>query len=548
MFNVIAGFLGGMGLFFMGLKLSGNGVRAIVGYRFRSIFLTWTRTRLSGLCTGVAAGLAFQSTSAISLLLASFVGAGTIGVVQALPVMAGANIGSAFLVLMAVLDIRVLALLLLGMSGLIITFEKPLRLVHAANIFFGVGLLLFGLGIVRTSCSPLAETEWFRAFVSSQGLPLPFYLLIGMAACLLLQTSAGVSILAITLAASGIMDGDDALAVIFGSLFGSSLLSRFYSFQMKGQRKLLVMGQVFFNFVGLLIFLPPFFIEHYTGLPLLLKPLTAVFPDLPERLTAINIAFDTLAALVVTTFLPAYHRLLSRLCPEEPDSLEGLAYARELAHVSPETALSLINKEQMRLARHLPGFTASLRRALDRCESCNLRDLSQDGAGLLDQIDGCLLELVTRGRADGVASPVAQLQDIQGALRGLFEGLAQLVTGLDVKNVSPGLARLRSMFMEALDALLLQTRDVLSGTDADDWELLLTMLKDRERVMEGLRAQYLSGGDALPPDDQWRFLQASGLFERCVWLLRHLTRQQHRFLTEMGDMTTAHAGPPAPAT
>jgi phosphate:Na+ symporter len=545
MFHVIAGFLGGMGLFFMGLKLSGDGVRAIVGRRFKSIFLAWTKTRLSGLCTGIAAGLAFQSTSATSLLLASFVGAGTIGVVQALPVMAGANIGSAFLVLMAVIDIRVLALVLLGLSGLIVTFEKPLRLVHAANIFFGVGLLLFGLGIVRTSCAPLAETEWFRAFVSSQGLPLPFYLLIGMAACMLLQTSAGVSILAITLAASGIMDGDDALAVIFGSLFGSSLLSRFYSIQMKGRRKLLVMGQVFFNFVGLAIFLPPFFIEHYTGIPLLLHPLARIFPDLPARLTAINIAFDTLAALVVTVFLPAYHRLLARLCPDEPDSLEGLAYARELAHVSPETALSLISKEQARLTRHLPGFTASLRRAIERCDRCDIRDLSRDATGLLGQIDGCLLELVTRGRADGVASGVALLQDIQGALRALIDGLTQLVAELDAKDVSPGLAHLRGLFLEALDALLLQTRDVLAGTDPESWALLLAMLKDRDQVMGRLRAQYLTGAKALPPEDQWRFLQASGLFERCVWLLRHLTRQQHRFLTEMGDIETRHAVAPA---
>ncbi|QLA11757.1 hypothetical protein GD606_05500 [Desulfolutivibrio sulfodismutans DSM 3696] len=526
-----------MGLFFMGLKLSGDGVRAIVGNRFRSLFRTWTRTRATGLCTGFAAGLAFQSTSAISLLLASFVGAGTINAIQALPVMAGANIGSAFLVLMAVLDIRVLALCLLGVSGLIITFERPLRFVHAASIFFGVGLLLFGLGIVRTSCAPLAETEWFRAFVSSQGMPLPFYLLIGMAACLLLQTSAGVSILSITLAASGIMDGDDALAVIFGSLFGSSVLSRFYAIQLKGQRKLLVMGQVLFNVVGLGIFLPPFFIEHYTGLPLLLKPLAAIFPDLPERLTAINIAFDTLSALVVTAGLPVYHRLLSRLCPDETGSLDGLAYARELAHVSPETALALINKEQTRLGVHLPGFTASLRRAIDRCEGCDVRGLSRDGMNLLAQIDGCLLELVTRGRADGIASEVALLQDIQGVLRALFDGLAQLVSGLDARTVSPGMARLREMLLAALDALLLQVRDVLPGTDPEDWELLLTTLKDRENVMAGLRAQYLTGTQALPPEDQWRFLQASGLFERCVWLLRQLVRQEHRFLIAMGDMT-----------
>ncbi len=544
MLHVIAGFLGGMGLFFMGLTFTGNGVRSMAGRGLRDLLLTWTKNRLSGVTAGIMAGLAFQSTSAISLLLASLVGAGAISVSRALPVMAGSNIGSSFLVLMAVIDIRVLALLLLGGSGLAIAFERPARLQHAATILFGVGLILFGLGIVRTSCAPLAEADWFRQIVATQGLPLPVYLLIGTVACLALQTSAGVSILSITLAASGVMDGDDALAVIFGSLFGSSLLSRFYAIRFKGLRKRLVMGQVLFNVVGLCLFLPPFFLEHYLGLPLLLTPARTIFPDLAARITAINIAFDTLAAVLLVICNTAYDRLLARLCPDEPDSLEALAYARELAQVSPETALVLINKEQVRLARHLPGFTASLRQSIERGKGCDVRGLSHDGAGLLDQIDTCLLELVTHGRADGIASGVALLQDIQGALRALYDGLSQFVSGLDAKAVSPGLARLRGLFLEALDALLLQARDVLSGTDADGWDLLLTTLKDREKVMERLRDHYLTGGNTLPPEDQWRFLQASGLFERCVWLLRQMVRQEYRFLAEFGDMPSTRSKAP----
>jgi phosphate:Na+ symporter len=257
MLHVIAGFLGGMGLFFMGLTFTGNGVRSMAGRGLRDLLLTWTKNRLSGVTAGIMAGLAFQSTSAISLLLASLVGAGAISVSRALPVMAGSNIGSSFLVLMAVIDIGSWPVAARG-SGLAIAFERPARLQHAATILFGVGLILFGLGIVRTSCAPLAEADWFRQIVATQGLPLPVYLLIGTVACLALQTSAGVSILSITLAASGVMDGDDALAVIFGSLFGSSLLSRFYAIRFKGLRKRLVMGQVLFNVVGLCLFLPRF--------------------------------------------------------------------------------------------------------------------------------------------------------------------------------------------------------------------------------------------------------------------------------------------------
>ena len=40
------------------------------------------------------------------------------------------------------------------------------------------------------------------------------------------------------------MDGDDALLTIFGSLFGSSCLSRFYAIQLSGARKRLVMAPI----------------------------------------------------------------------------------------------------------------------------------------------------------------------------------------------------------------------------------------------------------------------------------------------------------------
>jgi hypothetical protein len=72
----------------------------------------------------------------------------------------------------------------------------------------------------------------------------------------------------------------------------------------------------------------------------------------------------------------------------------------------------------------------------------------------------------------------------------------------------------------------------------------LTTLKDREKVMERLRDHYLTGGNTLPPEDQWRFLQASGLFERCVWLLRQMVRQEYRFLAEFGDMPSTRSKAP----
>lgn len=314
---MISGFVGGMGMFFIGLKMTGDSVRSIAGRRFRANMRRWTGSVPSGALLGFVSGMLFQSTSGLSLLLASLIGVGATTVVSSMPVLVGANAGVASLVLMAVVDIKVLIFFMVGLSGLAVAFERPARYVKAAEVMFGVGLLLLGLHTVRMSAAPLAQTPWFQHLLSGPSIPLLGYFVVGAVACFLLQTAAGVSILAITLAPSGLITGESALVVIYGSLLGSSLLARFYAIQLTGARKRLVMGQVFFNLVGLAIFLPMLLFEHVSGIPILLGGASLFFDNLAGQLTFLRIFFDCFTTVVLLVFMPVYLRLLDRQFPDE---------------------------------------------------------------------------------------------------------------------------------------------------------------------------------------------------------------------------------------
>ncbi len=543
MWSVLAGFLGGMGLFFVGLRLTSEGVKKIAGRRFRDLFLKWTRHKPAAALLGLISGFVFQSTSGISLILASLIGAGVTTVGNALPVLIGANAGVACLVLVAVVDIKVLVLCLLGASGLIIAFERPFRFVHAASVAFGVGLLLFGLQTVRAGAAPLAEAEWFRIFLTTQGLALPWYFVIGTVAGLVLQTAAGVTILAITLASAGLLDFNDALSIIFGSLLGSSILSRLYAIRFTGARKRLVLGQVFFNLVGLAVFLPLFVLENAAGIPLLESAARHLFPTLGQQLTAIRLSFDSATAVLLLLCCPLYNRLLEKLCPDTKAGLESLAYVKELSSVSPETALLLIDKEQGRLVRHLPDYTANLRQALESDNpSCpNVRNLHESIATLSGELDGCLLDMITREQAAPNATIVALLQDNQSVLRAISDTLRQFVEELSGLAPSLSMKRLGGLFLEALEALLLQAGDVFSCRDAADWDMLLEVLSDKGPAMNRLRARYLNEQGELSPAEQWRLMRVTGLYERCAWLLRRLAEGQRRFLAAMSRDAAAMA-------
>lgn len=543
MWQVIAGFLGGMGLFFAGLKLTGDGVKKIAGRRFRDLFLKWTRRPLQGVAVGAAAGFLFQSTSGLSLLLASLIGAGITTVRNALPVLLGSNAGVSFLVLVAVVDIRIPILVLLGFSGLVIAFEKPWRLVDLAGIAFGVGLILFGLGIVRESTAPLAQAAWFKAFLASQGLALPWYGCIGAVACLLLQTSAGVAILAVTLAASGVFDSNDALAVIYGSLFGSSLLSRFYALPLTGAQKRLAMGQVYFNYIGLAVFVPIFIVENYAHVPLLQAAMARLLPSVPEQLTAIGIVFDCATALLLLVLVGHYDHLLTWLHPDAPGASRSLAHIREVSEMSPETALFLLNREQEQLVRLLPVYTDRLRQNLGKNACVNVRDLHQRLLDRCAQLDDCLLDLVTRGQAEANANAVALLQGNQAVLRSISEGTRLIVEALSGNSPSATMVRLASIFLEALETLLTEVGHVFPQTDAAAWDLFLALVADKSPVMDRVRKRYLTEESDLSPEEKGQVLRVTGLFERCVWLLSRLGEQQRHFLIKNSAMEATSCVP-----
>jgi phosphate:Na+ symporter len=535
----IAGFLGGMGLFFVGLKLTAEGGKKIAGRRFRNLFLGCTKRVSTAAAVGIAAGFIFQSSSCISVILASLIDSGVTTFRRALPVLLGTNIGLTCLVLLAVVDIKVVVLLLLGISGLIMFFERPFKLVHVASIAFGVAMLLFGLQTVRNGTAPLAQEAWFQAFFAHQGDVLPVLFGVGTLASIILHSVNGVVILAITMAASKCITSQAALALLFGSLLGSSILNYGYASGFTGERRRLAMSQVLFNCVGLALFLPLFTLEVVGGFPVLLGVASQAFPALADQLAAISITFVTVTSTVLLLFNGPYSRLLTRICPDATSGLESLRYARELAEASPDAGLLLINQEQGRIMRHLSTYTAVLRQDDQAKVRQTPQAIHQSVLEFSRMIENCLLDMVSRGQAGGNATGISLLQANQAAIRATDDTLLQLVEELGCQARSDSLERLRTMFLETLDLLLLQAGDVFCHADEMAWELFLPLVSDKGPAMERLRSRYLHEQHTLTPDEQWRLMHMTGLYERCSWLLHSLSEQQRRFIADSGQKTAS---------
>ena len=122
--SLIGAFIGGLGLFLLGMALMTDGLKIAAGRTLRDILGRWTRTRLRGLLAGALVTSMVQSSSAVTVATIGFVNAGLLTLAQAVWVIFGANVGTSmtgWLVALVGFHVRIdaLALPLLGLGMLL---------------------------------------------------------------------------------------------------------------------------------------------------------------------------------------------------------------------------------------------------------------------------------------------------------------------------------------------------------------------------------------------------------------------------------------------
>ena len=88
--------LAGLGIFLFGMTLLEDSVKALSGKAFRRLIRLYTHGRLRSIGSGAFVTAVLQSSSAVSLMVLAFVGAGVMNMESAIGAMMGSNIGTTF--------------------------------------------------------------------------------------------------------------------------------------------------------------------------------------------------------------------------------------------------------------------------------------------------------------------------------------------------------------------------------------------------------------------------------------------------------------------
>lgn len=224
--GLLAGLLGGVGLFIMGMELMTDGLRLAAGPALERILTASTRTRWRGLAAGALVTAVVQSSSAVTVATIGFVNAGLLNLGQALWVLFGANVGTTMTgwivaVLGFGLKIDLLALPLIGLGvGLRVTGHGTRR-GALGTACAGFGLLFLGIDVLRGAFGDVAQQISLPA--GSDWRVVLTQLLAGLVLTVLMQSSSAALTLALSAAGAGLLSAHGAAAVVIGANIGTSV-------------------------------------------------------------------------------------------------------------------------------------------------------------------------------------------------------------------------------------------------------------------------------------------------------------------------------------
>ncbi|HUF22152.1 MAG TPA: Na/Pi symporter [Burkholderiales bacterium] len=224
----IGEFIGGLGLFLLGMWMMTEGLKLAAGHALERILGAWTRTRWHGLASGLLVTSAVQSSSAVTVATIGFVNAGLLTLTQAIWVVFGANVGTSttgWLVALVgfKLNIGALALPVIGIGALLKLTGEGRRRAAVGLAIAGFGVLFLGIELLKNAFADIGTQFDPHSFaIGGIGGTLA-YALIGLLLTVLMQSSSAALVVILTAAGGGLVSLSAGAALIIGANIGTTI-------------------------------------------------------------------------------------------------------------------------------------------------------------------------------------------------------------------------------------------------------------------------------------------------------------------------------------
>ncbi|MBF0258890.1 MAG: Na/Pi cotransporter family protein [Desulfamplus sp.] len=325
--------LGGLGLFIFGMKMMTEGLEKTAGSRIKKVLETISSNRVIGCLTGAGVTAVIQSSSATTVMLIGFVGAGIMTFEHAVGVVLGANVGTTMTAQIIAFKLSNAALPAIAIGVPLKFFSKQHKYRYIGEIILGFGLLFYGMTVMSDGLNPIRSNPDFVGFFTKfhtdtrGGVLLCVF--VGTAVTMIVQSSSATVGLTMALATQGLITFPTAMALVLGENIGTTItaeLATIGSSSLSAHRT--ARAHTLFNVIGvcMMVLIFPFFIKiiQFVTIKLGAGDLSMVangqYVNVGRYIANGHTMFNVINAVFFLFFLPVLTKAAIFLSPKEKKS------------------------------------------------------------------------------------------------------------------------------------------------------------------------------------------------------------------------------------
>ena len=331
-FSALTVLLGGLALFLLGMKTMTEGLKAAAGQKIRQVLTVATRNPLAGYGLGTSLGFLMHS-SAASVMTVGFVNAGLLGLLGALPILYGLNLGTT-------LSMQLISFRLTDLAYLFVFLGFFLQMLlpagwwkEGAKGLMGFGLLFLGMEVMSSQLEVFRE-DLAPVLTNIDGANwrgLLWGVLIAALVTGILQSSGAVIGMTFAMIEAGLFQSlTQVYPIVLGAHIGTSVTALLGCIGTHIGARRTAVANLFFNCFNVLlgILLAPFFIGFIE-----------MWSTDVVRQTAHAHTLIMLVAGVALIPLVSWHAFLVRKATPSKERVPAASYLDTTLFPRPEAAL-----------------------------------------------------------------------------------------------------------------------------------------------------------------------------------------------------------------
>ncbi|MFC2946838.1 Na/Pi cotransporter family protein [Virgibacillus sediminis] len=483
--TLIFEFIGGLGIFLLGIKYMGEGLQKTAGDRLRDVLDKFTSNPFMGVLAGIVVTILIQSSSGTTVLTIGLVNAGFMSFRQAIGVIMGANIGTTVTAFIIGIDLGEYALPIVAVGSFLLFFFKNPKINHIGQTIFGFGALFLGLEFMSSGMSPLRGLQAFQDLTVSMSANPILGVAIGTVFTVIVQSSSATIGILQSLFSQGAIPLDAALPVLFGDNIGTTITAVLASIGASVAAKRAAFTHVAFNLIGTIIVLV--LLGFYTQF---VSYLQTTFDLGPEMTIAFaHGSFNIANTIIQFPFIGALVWLMVKLVPGEDVMVEYKPKHLDPIFIQQSSTLALdqAKKEVSRMGEYaIRGLEETNQYlATDQTKHSDMAMQLEGALNNLDQeITGYLVNISTDSLSEADSSRHTSLMNTIRDIERIgdhFENLIELVDykkAHKVKLTEQAMTELNEMF----DITIFAVKQAVKALENSDKEAALDVVQKEEEI------------------------------------------------------------------